>query len=1202
MANSLQLASKTIQNHVWFDSRRQNTWAGLPELPTSEEILGNQISLDSLPHNPVDKARISKEEVLEATYRILREEGKEGLRFSVASYRNAVRAGREQDIRDDDCTFIYTDVYVKSYLFASLIPIVRLSFSTKKATCRVQWQQSTRLTPGMVLAISTAEDRFETICKIATVAQRPFKDGLDQNPPVVDLVWGNPEDAVFDPNLELIMIEARTGFFEGVRHALVGLQHAAETESPLDKYLIGRYSKDTAPSFVHENPSTDLSSLLIEPLSSTPELCNYDILSGVPRLGNRTVLHDSQLEALQRILANELAIVQGPPGTGKTFTTIAAIKVMLSSRAKLENKGPIIVSAQTNHALDQLLSHCIEAGANIMRIGGQTESPEIAQHTIYEIRQRAKRARDPKGRSLQARRNKIIEAIQILVNSVFGDRLVDPEAALEAGVLTQEQCESLRDDSMETTDDHKARGPFSLWLGELVIEARTLRAAQIYDDNVDFIFEDSSPLDEHRLNNNRVDPANIAEEDEDKDRIQGTEVTIQHVWTGRNPSSSRAWRKRAERMLNEVDDLFEVEPQMRGGLYQVIQSKLVRALSRRFTDLLKDYTRVCREIKANRWLLNSQLVFREGIDIVGCTTTGLTKFRGLLAALMPTILVIEEAAETREANITSALYPSLQQLVLIGDHQQLAPRCDVRWLGEEPFNLNVSLFERMVNLGMPYTTLDRQRRMRPQLRAILNQFYPNLTDHPVVLKLAGVPGMGGQNFWFFDHAWPDKTNTENSKMNEQEADMVVQFYAYLVANGASHEKITILTYYNGQRKLVLGKLKKHPLLAGYTFRVHTIDSYQGEENDIVLLSLVRSPQPGAEPAVGFLADQRRAIVAISRARLGFYLFGNLINLITSNEESRQVWGRIWNGFTLQSAAKRSLGLPLVCRNHNEQIWIKELRDWEGSAGGCNRRCGEVRDCGHRCMLKCHPLDHSQLGCSEACPRRLPCGHGCQKLCSQVCYCDCSEFAELAVAKACKTVPADRAIQKARTSAIAWVAIEETTATGPNEESSAYTHGEDGARSTKPRESMRFEEMLIAAGAKPCSILPATTNTLPKHARRLSDFSPSQRENQNITEMQADYIAGVHKRDNVVRRKMDVEKQRSVPKKTTIVDRFCKVRLVDDRRTTGAPHQIQTIFDGEDDQLTTSDPNLLSATDLRLTMGTLKPKSSREPAEEPLIEL
>ncbi len=79
---------------------------------------------------------------------------------------------------------------------ARLGPIVRIEFSTR-SQYRINWLQSRRLMPGKVVALSTKADGFKSICKIAAVAQRPYRDGLDQDPPQVDLLWGNLDDAVF---------------------------------------------------------------------------------------------------------------------------------------------------------------------------------------------------------------------------------------------------------------------------------------------------------------------------------------------------------------------------------------------------------------------------------------------------------------------------------------------------------------------------------------------------------------------------------------------------------------------------------------------------------------------------------------------------------------------------------------------------------------------------------------------------------------------------------------------------------------------------------------------------------------------------------------------------------------------------------------------------------------------------------------------
>jgi len=83
--------------------------------------------------------------------------------------------------------------------------------------------------PGTAVALSLATDNFQTVCKIATVAQRPYAGGLDKNPPEIDIFWADTEDAVFDPGQELVMVESGNGYYESVRHVLVGLQHAMET-------------------------------------------------------------------------------------------------------------------------------------------------------------------------------------------------------------------------------------------------------------------------------------------------------------------------------------------------------------------------------------------------------------------------------------------------------------------------------------------------------------------------------------------------------------------------------------------------------------------------------------------------------------------------------------------------------------------------------------------------------------------------------------------------------------------------------------------------------------------------------------------------------------------------------------------------------------------------------------------------------------
>lgn len=95
---------------------------------------------------------------------------------------------------------------------------------------------------------------------------------------------------------------------------------------------------------------------------------------------------------------------------------------------------------------------------------------------------------------------------------------------------------------------------------------------------------------------------------------------------------------------------------------------------------------------------------------------------------------------------------------------------------------------------------------------------------------------------------------------------------YMRLLGYPAEKISILTTYNGQKHLIRDVVNlrcgQNPLI-GWPHKVTTVDKYQGQQNDYILISLVRTK------AVGHLRDVRRLVVAMSRARLGLYIFGRV---------------------------------------------------------------------------------------------------------------------------------------------------------------------------------------------------------------------------------------------------------------------------------------------------------------------------------------
>ena len=158
-------------------------------------------------------------------------------------------------------------------------------------------------------------------------------------------------------------------------------------------------------------------------------------------------------------------------------------------------------------------------------------------------------------------------------------------------------------------------------------------------------------------------------------------------------------------------------------------------------------------------------------------------------------------------------------------------------------------------------------------------------------------------------------------------------------------------------------LKELRALNGVTFS--SIDRYQGSENDVVIISLVRS---NTDCKVGFLTEPARRVVAQSRARLGMYFVGDGETFAKSKE-----WLQLTTN--LDARALRGPGIPLCCPAHPR--CIKEIQ-WQDAAscvkcGICQEPCGQLMSCGvHKCKRLCHGrggggIDQQHLICTEEMP-------------------------------------------------------------------------------------------------------------------------------------------------------------------------------------------------------------------------------------------
>ena len=379
--------------------------------------------------------------------------------------------------------------------------------------------------------------------------------------------------------------------------------------------------------------------------------------------------------------------------------------------------------------------------------------------------------------------------------------------------------------------------------------------------------------------------------------------------------------------------------------------------------------------------------------IVCMTTTGCAKYSTILEQLnFKTIIIIEEAAEVKESHVVSLLTKNTKRLILIGDHNQLQPK-PYNYEIATKYNFNVSTFERLINNKIPYCSLKYQRRMKSKFADFVRIIYggEDYIDFIDVNNKELIKGITC-DMQIITH---NEIETENiglkSKQNDYEAQYISKLCRYLLLQNYNSDQITILTLYVGQVLLIRKYLKQYDIK---NVKVSSVDNYQGEENDIILLSLVRSNKKNE---IGFLGTFNRVCVAFSRAKFAFYVIGNIdciekgeekIKNSKKSEKFEQKMIGIWGKIKQKAEDLKIIGNKLVleCQNHKTRTIISKASDFENCPeGGCQEPCKKRMACGHVCEKLCHVYKCNEQKCYKHCTRIYKqCGHPCEKLCFEEC--------------------------------------------------------------------------------------------------------------------------------------------------------------------------------------------------------------------------
>ncbi|KAF2637377.1 P-loop containing nucleoside triphosphate hydrolase protein [Massarina eburnea CBS 473.64] len=659
-------------------------------------------------------------------------------------------------------------------------------------------------------------------------------------------------------------------------------------------------------------------------------------------------LDDAQADSLLAGISKRVSLIQGPPGTGKSFIGALIAKILHDDTSET-----MLVQTFTNHALDQFLEDLQNIGIpseSIVRLGHKT---------------------DPKNKALS------------IFEQPITYRMNGPTYNI------------LQDQKSQSEEYHN------------VLAKKITRFQQ------------------QRLNNQELlDYLEFSEDSEYFDAFQVPDRDDDMKVIGK--------------VGNQINTYYLLDQWMAGNGAGIFQSHVedfatVWALKREERKVL--YNRWMREIIEERVAEIGHLVYlynqcRHKIDqlnrqkfshimrtkrIIGCTTTAAAKHADEIQRASPGIVIVEEAGEILESHVLTAMSPNTKQLVLIGDHKQLRPKVNNYSLTIEKgdgYNLNQSLFERLVLSGVPHITLNLQHRMRGEISNLVRSLtYPELEDAPTTKDRPALRGFQ-DNVIFVSHDHLELNASQiadrrdeganSSKENEYEVDMVLKCVRYLGQQGYGTDQIVILTPYLGQLYRLLRTLAgdNDPILndldsfeltragllssAGANvskrkIKISTIDNYQGEESDIVIASLTRSNTLGD---IGFMSSPQRVNVLLSRARNALIMIGNADTFMDSRK-GKEVWvplmdqmkqeGHIYNGF------------PVQCEKHPGKkalLTTSEAFDTECPDGGCAEPCDTLLNCGeHTCPRRCHQLtDHSKMQCNAIVEVICPKNHKRSKRC------------------------------------------------------------------------------------------------------------------------------------------------------------------------------------------------------------------------------
>ena len=297
----------------------------------------------------------------------------------------------------------------------------------------------------------------------------------------------------------------------------------------------------------------------------------------------------------------------------------------------------------------------------------------------------------------------------------------------------------------------------------------------------------------------------------------------------------------------------------------------------------------------------SDYLFHCQAEVVAMTSTGCALAAKEIRKTAPfSNIFVFEASQMMDVETFICIGPKCEKLVLLGDEQMLGPVVTTNVPDQ-------TLFSRLIQLGIqPERT--QLNRTKEYSAAVLNLFawrydvaenldYSDLPSGEV--QFVNVPDYLGSG---------ELEPSPHQFQNLGEAEYIVGLYMYLQLTKMG-DSIAILTPYNAQKNLIMDVLRaKCPMFP--TPIVSTIDQFQGQVADTVLISLVRTTAPGQ------VKDIRRLTVALSRGRHNLFIFGRYALFKTIPGEVGQAFEYMAEG----KGVTLTIGDPRISISGVDHMW------------------------------------------------------------------------------------------------------------------------------------------------------------------------------------------------------------------------------------------------------------------------------------------